>query len=123
MVSQPLRGALAPQSALDGSLQLSGRTTDGLLQGGALVRNGGGLAPLEPDFHHAAFIVMAAFLAVQVAEVHLDPTDPIAESAQGLFHHAFDVSGELLVPCNFIVSTELDVHLHHRHLSLANIEV
>lgn len=121
MVSQPLCGALAPQSALDGSLQLSGCTADGLVKGGGLVRNGGGLASFEPDFHHAAFIIMAAFLAIQVAEVHLYPTDPIAESVQGLFHHAFDVSGEFLVPCNFIVSAELDVHLRHRHLSLVKI--
>lgn len=118
MVSQTVRGALAPQSALDGSLQLSGCAADGSVKGVGLVRNGGGLASFEPDFHHAAFIFMAAFLAIQVAEMHLYPTDPIAESAQGLFHHAFDVSGELFVPRNFIVGTELDVHLRHRRLSL-----
>ena len=81
MVSQSLRGALAPQSALDGSLQLSGCTADGLVKGGSLGRNGGGLAPYEPDFHHAAFIIIAAFLAIQVAKVHLYSTDPIAEPA------------------------------------------
>lgn len=118
MVSHPLCGALAPQSALDRSLQLPGCAADGLVKGGGLVRDGGGLTPVEPDFHHAAFIIMAAFLAIQVAEVHLYPTDPIAETVQGLFHHAFDVSGELFVPCNFIVSAKLDVHLRHRHLSL-----
>ena len=43
------------------------------------MRDGGGLASLEPDFHHAAFIIMAAFLAIQVAEVHFYPSDPITE--------------------------------------------
>jgi hypothetical protein len=81
MVSQPSRGAFAPQSALDGPLQLAGCTADGLVNGVGLMRDGGGWAPFEPDFHHAPFIVMATFLAIQVAEVDFYPGDPITESA------------------------------------------
>jgi len=51
MVSQSLQGGVAVQGALDRALQLTGRTRHCLVQSHCLVRDGGGLMPLESRLH------------------------------------------------------------------------
>ena len=98
MVSQSSQGALAVQGVLDRSLELAGGTGDRLLQRRGLMRNGGGLAPLKSNFHHAAFVVLSSLVAVHVTEVDFHARDPIAKSVKGLLHHTFNLGGELLAP-------------------------
>jgi SNF family Na+-dependent transporter len=60
--------------------------------------------------HHAALVVLAALVAVLVAEVDFHAGDLVAEPAQGLFHHRFDASGQLLAAFDAVVAIDLNVH-------------
>ncbi len=67
--------------------------------------------PLEPGFHHATDVPIAAFLvAVLIAQVDLHSRDVIAEFAQGTLYYATDLSGQWLVTFNVTVGIDLDLH-------------
>jgi hypothetical protein len=71
----------SPEGMLDQSGQLKGSAVDGLVQGRCLVGDRDGLAPFEAGFHHATLAVVAALIAVVVAQVDLHSRDVIAQSA------------------------------------------
>ena len=70
-----------------------------------------GLAAFEAGFHHAAHVVIAAFLvAVLIAQVDLHSSDVIADSARGSLHYATDLSGQRLATFDIMVGIDLDLH-------------
>jgi hypothetical protein len=68
------------------------------------------LMALEAGFHHAALVVVAALVAVLVAQVDLHSCDVIAESSQGALHYAIDLSGQRLMSFDVMVGIILDLH-------------
>lgn len=69
---------------------------DGLIHGGFLVRHDDGLAAIPACFDHAAFVVMSGLVADCVAEVHIEPSDPVAEPIQRGSHDGFYMIRKLL---------------------------
>ena len=99
--------AQPPQGALDQSGQLLCSAVDGLVQGCGLVRDHYGLAAFEAGFHHAALVVLAALVAVLVAQVDLHSRNVIAASAQGTLHDATDLSSQRLVTFDVMVGIDV----------------
>ena len=95
---------------LDQSGQLIGSAVNRLVYGRGVMRDRDRLMAFQAGFHHAALVVRAAFVAALVGQVHLHSRDVIAESAQGIFHDATDLSGQGLVTCDVMVGIDLNLH-------------
>jgi hypothetical protein len=107
----PLLIAQLSEGALDHSGQLLCSTVYGLIHGCGQVCDRGGLAAFKAGFHHATYVVIAAlFGAVLIAQVNFHSRDGIAESTQGTFHDATDLSGQGFVALDVTVGIELDLH-------------
>jgi transglutaminase-like putative cysteine protease len=102
--------ALPPDDALDRAGQLLRGTVDGLVHGRGLVRHGDRLAAFETGFHHALLVVLAAPVAVLVAEMDLHARDAIADSTQRLLHDATGPRGQALLPFDMTIGIDLDLH-------------
>jgi hypothetical protein len=103
--------AKPPDGVLDQSGQLIPGAVDGLVYGRGLVSDRDGLPALQAGFHHATHRVMADLLvAVLVTQVDFQPRDVMAESAQGTFHYATDLSGQGLVTFDVVTRVYLNLH-------------
>jgi hypothetical protein len=68
-----------PDRAFDHSGQFVRGTVDGLVQGRCMVSDGNGLTTLETGFHHAALVILGAFLSALVGQMDFNPRDVIAD--------------------------------------------
>jgi hypothetical protein len=66
------------------------------------------LVPLEARFHHAAFDMAPAFLAVLVAEVDFHASNMLREVAQGALHRGFGLPGHLFATSDVVICINLD---------------
>ncbi len=99
-----------PEVAFDHSAQLFCGAIDGVVQGFRLMSDCNGCVTLKAGFDHAAFVVLAAFVAALVAQVNFYPRDVMADPAQSFLHGVTD-PGELnLVSFNIVVGIYLDLH-------------
>jgi hypothetical protein len=99
------------EGALNHSGQFLCSAVYGLFHGCGLVCDRGGLAAFKAGFHHAPYVVIAAlFGAVLIAQVDLHSRDGIADSTQGTFHDATDLSSQCLVALDVTVGIDLDLH-------------
>ena len=83
---------------------------DRLLHGRFPVRHDDGLAAIATRFNHAAFVVVAGLVTDSVAEVDIDPPDPVAEPTKRSVQNSFNVIGKLLAAMNVAVCSNLDQH-------------
>ena len=83
---------------------------DCLIHGRFLVRYNNRLMAVAPRLDHAAFIIMAGFVANRVAEVHIDSPDSITEPVKCCLHDAFHMIRKLLATLNIAVCSNLDQH-------------
>jgi hypothetical protein len=75
------------------------------------VRDRNGLAALDAGFYHTTHGVMAGLLvAILVAQVDFQSRDVIAESAQGIFHYATDLSDPRFVNFDVVAGVYLNLH-------------
>lgn len=75
---------MTPERALDQSDQLIGSPIDGLVDGRGILCNRDGLAALQSGFHQAALVVLAALIAVLIAQMNLYSCNVIANPVQGI---------------------------------------
>jgi hypothetical protein len=92
------------------SFQAMNRAKDCLIHGLFLVRHDDWFAAITTRFDHAAFVIMAGFVADCVAEMHIDSPDAVAKPVQRRMHDGFDVIRELLAALNIAVCSDLDQH-------------
>ncbi|MEH1804366.1 MAG: hypothetical protein V7L28_03270 [Nostoc sp.] len=82
------------ESAIDQSGQFISSPVNGLVYGRCLMCYRDGLAAFEAGFYHATHIVIAALLVtVLIAQMNINVSDAIAESAQALCHYTTNLSG------------------------------
>jgi hypothetical protein len=89
---------------------LAGRAVDRAAQGRRVVGHGDRVAALDPDLHHAAFVIGANFAAVFVAQVDFHPGDALAKMPHGALDDASHVSGELFTTIDVVVGVDLNLH-------------
>jgi hypothetical protein len=99
-----------PEGALDQSDQLIGSPVDGLVQSRCLVSDRDGLAAFQAGFHHAALVVLAALIAVLVAQMYLHSRDVIADPVQGTLDYATDLISQNFATFDVMVCIDLDLH-------------
>jgi hypothetical protein len=104
LVVQPTKGAL------DQPGQILRSAIDSLVKGLCLVSDSHGLASFEASFQHATFFVLAALIAVFVAQVDLHSCEVVAISSQGICHYATDLSCQRLVAFDVMVGINLNLH-------------
>jgi hypothetical protein len=83
---------------------------DRLVHGCVLVSHSDRLPSFETSFHHAAFLVLAALIAVLVAQVNLHSRDMVADVIQGILNEATDMRGQSLVSRDVVVGVYLYLH-------------
>ena len=103
--------AQPPEGALDQSGQLLCSAVVRLLYGCSLVRDRAGLAAFEAGLQHATLVMLAAFGAVLIAQVHLHAPDVHATLAQGTLHDATDLSSQRLVTCDIKVCINIGLYV------------
>jgi hypothetical protein len=91
-------------------VQLACSATDSLTHGLRMVSHGDRLAAFEAGFHHATHVILAAFVAVLVAQVHLHPRDVITESVQRLSHYTPNLSIQCYLTFDVVVGANLYLH-------------
>ena len=70
-----------------------------------------GLAAFKMGFDLAAEVVLAALLvAVLVAQVNIHLRDVFAESSESILYYTADLSDQLLMGFDIMVSNDLDLH-------------
>ena len=110
MVSAMTQGGFFSESALDCFFQTMDSVMDCLLHGRFPVRHDDRLAAIATHFNHAGFVLMAGLVADCVAEVDIDPPDPVAEPTKRSMHSCFHVIGKLLAAMDVAVCSNLDQH-------------
>jgi hypothetical protein len=83
---------------------------DRLLHGRLPIRYGDRLVAIATHFNHAGFVIMARLVTGCVAEVDIDPPDPVAEPTKRRMHNSFYVIGKLLATMDVAVCSNLDQH-------------
>jgi hypothetical protein len=101
MITQPTK------DVIERVLELGGSTFDGLMKGLRLLRYRHGLVAFQARFHHAAFVMISAFLSVLVAEMNLNAADMFREVPQRVFHHGFGVLGHRFISIDRVVCINL----------------
>jgi hypothetical protein len=82
----PFAVAQLPERAIKGPFELSGSAINGLWEGRRLMAHGNRLETCDTGLQHAAFVVVAPFMAVLIAEVHLDTGDLVTEAPHRALH-------------------------------------
>jgi hypothetical protein len=100
----------SPGGAFDHSCQFSGSAPDGLIQCGCVLGDSDRMTPLETSLHHAALVVLAAFAAILIAQVDLDPRYVIAGADQGALNGTRDPRGKRFVTLDVMVGVYLNLH-------------
>ncbi len=83
---------------------------DSLVRGRCLVSDRDRLPSFKAGFHDTALVVRATLIAVFVGEVDFHSRYMFADSVQGMFHYATDVSAQRLMA--FDVMAGINLYLH-----------
>jgi hypothetical protein len=110
MIPELIPGGLFSEGAFDRLFQAVNSALDRLIDSAFLMRHDNGFAPVAASLDHAAFVVMAGFVADRIAKVHVDPPDAVAELAQRRMHKRFHVIVKLLTTLDVAVCPDLDKH-------------
>jgi hypothetical protein len=101
----------SPKRVLDQVSHFLRSPVHGLVQSRGMMGNCQGLVSFETGFDHAAHIVIAGLqIAVLIAQVNINMSDMIANSAQSSLHNATDLISQCLVTFDVMVSMDLDLH-------------
>jgi hypothetical protein len=89
----PLMIIQASEGGSQDSLELLQRALDGILHDPGMLICRNGLMPGWAGLDHAADVILAALMAVDVAEVDLDPSDSLGETVETRPDHVLDGLG------------------------------
>jgi hypothetical protein len=67
------------------------------------------MAPLGASLHQATLIVLAALVAVLVAQVDLDPRDAITRTDQGTLNKTYDPRRQRFIALNGVIGVDLNL--------------
>src|SRR5690606_2093952 len=99
------------QLRVDLSRQLVGAFTYGLIQRRGIRGRGNRGAAIKPRLDHAAFVILATFAAVLVAEMNIHAADAVAETIQRLLHDGTHVGRQRLMPLDVGVGVHVYFHV------------
>jgi hypothetical protein len=102
--------AQTAKDVLERTVQLVGRSINGLANALRLMRNRNRLVSFQSRFDQATFVCASTFPAVLIAEVHFHAGNMLGEVSEGGLHHAFGPLGYLFGSFNVGICIDLDLH-------------
>jgi hypothetical protein len=100
----------SPERALNRPLEFVSRSTQGELDRRGLMGHGNGLVTGQSGFQHAPDVVSLRFVAVGIAEMGLDPCNPITKSADRSLDTGLNKGDDLFTSVDIIVRVDLNLH-------------